>query len=299
MEELSSLTKTFNELWHLQLYSSGGQVVHLNQLIIALTLIIIGGGISKRASILLGRRLLNINRLTRNTAYLIQRILFYLLITIITLIALPIAGIPITIFAVMGGAIAIGVGFGAQNLFNNLISGLILMLEKPIRIGDIIDLGGHEGKVEDIGNRCVRVRRTDGIDLIVPNSKFLEDIVINWTLFDNDIRGKVSVGVAYGSPTNPVEKLMLQAAAEHPKVLKTPEATVLFQEFGDNALNFELWFWSNVTRPMDLRKVKSDLRFRIDALFREHDLIIAFPQRDIHLDTSKPLDIRLQSDKTA
>ena len=293
MDTITKISNVLKDIWHLQLYSSDGQVVYLNQLVIALMVIIFGVAISKRVALLMGKRLQKVSRLNRNTAYFIQRILFYLLVVIIVLIALPIAGIPITIFAVMGGAIAIGVGFGAQNLFNNLISGLILMLEKPIRIGDIVNLAGYEGKVEDIGNRCVRVRRADGIDLIVPNSKFLEEVVINWTLLDSDVRGSVTVGVAYGSPTEKVEALMLQAAAEHPEVLKTPEAVVLFEAFGDNSLDFELLFWSNVTRPLNLRMITSQLRFRIDQLFRENNLVIAFPQRDIHLDTLKPLEIKI------
>jgi small-conductance mechanosensitive channel len=291
---MEDFLKLAADVWNLKLYDSGGQEVHLNQVVIALGLIVIGIFIGKRVAVIVGKRLIKVSKVNNNTAHFVQRVLFYFFVTIIVLLALPIAGIPITIFAVMGSAVAIGLGFGAQNLFNNLISGIIIMLEKPIRIGDVIEVSGEEGRVEDIGNRCVRVRRTDGIDLIVPNSKFLEDIVVNWTLLDGNIRGIVTVGVAYGSDTAKVKELMLQAAAEHEKVLKTPEVVVIFDDFGDNSLVFNLIFWSEVSRPMDLKKLKSDIRFRIDDLFKEADLVIAFPQRDIHLDTLKPLEIRLQ-----
>ena len=198
---MEKLRETFGDVWNLVLYRSADQEVHLNQVIVAILLIIFGVIAGRFVSGLIGRRLQRISRFNSNTAHFLQRLSFYFFVVIIVLIALPIAGIPITIFTVMGGALAIGVGFGAQNLFNNLISGIILMLEKPIRIGDIIEISGNEGRVEDIGNRCVRVRRGDGIDLIVPNSRFLEDIVVNWTLHDGNIRGTVAVGVAYGSDT--------------------------------------------------------------------------------------------------
>jgi len=212
----------------------------------------------------------------------------------IVLIALPIAGIPITIFAVLGGALAIGVGFGAQNLLNNLISGIILIAERPIRIGDIVELEKERGRVEEIGNRCVRIRRYDGVHVLVPNSYFLEQRVVNWTLVSADIRSVVSVGVAYGSPVEKVRDLMQQSAEEHEKVSKDYPVEVFFEEFGDNALTFNLYFWTSVNQPMDIRRVQSDVRFKINALFAEHNIVIAFPQRDIHLDTSKPLEIHLK-----
>ncbi len=290
---MEQILDKLKELWTLELYQSGGNTVHINQLVIAVLLIIFGILIGKRIAIVIGRRMVRSKRINKNTDDFLQRILFYLFVVVIVLSALPIAGIPITIFTVMGGALAIGVGFGAQNLFNNLISRSIIMLEKPIRIGDVIEISGNEGKVEDIGNRCVRIRRTDGIDLIVPNSRFLEDIVVNWTLCDGNVRGTVAVGVAYGSDTKLTRDLMLQAVSEIPKILKTPEAHVFFKEFGDNSLAFELEFWSEVTRPFDLKRLRSDLRFRINELFNEAGLVIAFPQRDLHLDTLKPLKIKL------
>lgn len=288
-------TEWLDRVWHFELYKSGDSSVAFNQVFIAITLVIIGLLISKRLSHAIGERIRKIGKLNENTTHVLQRIISLVFIAVITLVALPIAGIPITIFTVMGGAVAIGVGFGAQNLFNNLISGIILMAEKPIRIGDIIVLGDSEGRVAGIGNRCTRVRRGDGVDVLVPNSHFLEQQVVNWTLFDNDLRGTLTVGAAYGSPTLKIKELLLQAADEHPKVLKTQLPFVLFDDFGDNALVFKLLFWSSVSMPMDLRRVTSDLRFRIDELFAETGITIAFPQRDIHLDTLKPLEVQVVS----
>ncbi|MCG8526342.1 MAG: mechanosensitive ion channel [Opitutales bacterium] len=281
-------------IWNLELYSSGDSQIQLNQIVIALIVIFLGISISKRVTSLVGKRLSKLEKFDNNTVFILQKIVSYLFSVIVVLIAMPIAGIPITIFTVLGGALAIGVGFGAQNLFNNLMSGIILMLEKPIRIGDIIEYSGNEGRIADIGNRCVRIRRSDGIDVLLPNSYFLEQEVINWTLGDNDVRGSVSIGIAYGSDTIKAKQLMENAARGHDKVRKDMEILVLFEEFGDNALLFTVLFWTRVSRPMDLRRIQSDLRFQLNKEFNEAGIVIAFPQRDLHLDTLSPLEIKLR-----
>lgn len=296
MDSLKEILPILREIWELELYNSGNDVVYLNQLVIALFVVVFGVLISRKLTNLLAGRLKSASSLDNNVVHVIRKVLHYLLVVIVVLVALPIAGIPITIFTVMGGAVAIGVGFGAQNLFNNLISGFILMVEQPIRIGDVVELGDDEGRVQDIGNRCVRVRRSDGVDVLLPNSYFLEQSVVNWTRYDNDVRGCVDVGVAYGSPVVEVKHLLLQCAAEHEKVYKEPPPIVLFEAFGDNSLNFSLLFWARVTRPMDMRIVCSDLRFAIDQAFADATITIAFPQRDVHLDTLAPLEVRLKRD---
>jgi small-conductance mechanosensitive channel len=254
---------------------------------------VIGVVVARIITRIAGTRIRRIQRVSPHAALLLQRLIFYLLVIVVTLIALPIAGIPITIFAVMGGAIAIGIGLGAQNLCNNLISGLIIMFERPIRIGDIIQVSDQEGRVEAINNRCTRVRRTDGVDLLVPNSTFLEYTVTNWTLSDSNVRGKVTVGVAYGSPVRQVESILHDVTVAHDKVLASPEPIVIFEEFGDNALVFDVYFWTRLQRPMDLRMVQSDLRYAIDERLRQADITIAFPQRDVHLDSLRPVEVKV------
>lgn len=295
-EIVSTVVRWFTDAWNMELFSSSGSPVRLSQIAVALAVLVVGILIGRRIASVLGGRLEKSGRFNRGTAYLLQRLTFYVLVVVITLIALPIAGIPVTIFTVMGGAVAIGVGFGAQNLFNNLISGIIIMIEQPIRVGDIVEVQGGQGRVEEISNRCVRVRRSDGIDVLIPNSFFLEQPVVNWTHSDSDIRGDVVVGVAYGSPTERVRELIMQAAGEHREIRKDPDPIVLYEQFGDNSLIFRLLFWTPVSRPMDLRRIQSDLHYRIDALFREAGITIAFPQRDLHLDTLKPLEVRMLKD---
>ena len=281
-------------LWTAPLYRTGDTVVQFNQLVIAILIILFGVILVRMLSGSLMQRIGRAGALSAQQAHVMRKLVAYLGYVIVILIALPFAGIPITIFAVLGGALAIGVGFGAQNLLNNLISGLILLMERPIRIGDVVELDNEKGRVEDIGNRCVRIRRFDGVHVLVPNSYFLEQRVVNWTLKSSDVRGTVSIGVAYGSAVEKVRELILQAANEQERIDHSqwpPE--VLFEDFGDNSLLFTLYFWTHVNAPMDLRRLQSALRFRIDGLFAEAGIVIAFPQRDIHLDTSSPLDIRV------
>lgn len=280
-------------VWSLELFKSGGNSIQLNQVIIATIHLIVGLIVSKKLSVILSKKIIQMGKIDAVKAHMIRRIIYFVLLTIFIFIALPIAGIPIAAFTILGSAVAIGVGFGAQNLFNNLISSFILMVEKPIRIGDIVALGDTVGRISDIGNRCVCVRSGDGIDILVPNSHFLEKQVTNWTLSDQNLRGELKVGVAYGSPVEKVKELLEKVALDNEQVHKQPPPFVLFEDFGDNALIFTLFFWARVSLPLDLRRVSSALRFQIDAQLREHGIVIAFPQRDVHLNSLQPIEVRL------
>jgi small-conductance mechanosensitive channel len=282
-----------NTVWNATLFTTGETEIKLNQIIIALFAAILGLWLAKIITSIISARLVRVSKISETVAFTIGRIIYYVAAAVVLLMAMQLAGIPTTAFTVLGGAIAIGVGFGAQNLFNNLISGIIILAEKPIRRRDIVVIDDMEGQVAEIGNRRTRIRTSDGIDVLVPNSKFLENNVINWTLFDARVRGHVDVGVAYGSPVEQVRELLCEAATSHNKVDKTPPPVVLFNAFGDNTLNFTVYFWCEVSKPLDRRIIESDLRFKIDELFHEHKITIAFPQRDIHLDTLRPLEVRM------
>ncbi|MEP0201303.1 MAG: mechanosensitive ion channel domain-containing protein [Halioglobus sp.] len=205
---------------------------------------------------------------------------------VLTFITLDMLSVPLTAFAFVSGAVAIGVGFGAQNIINNFISGWILMWERPIKLGDFLEMGDVRGTVEAINTRSARIRRMDGVHMLVPNSYLLENTVTNWTLTDPTVRTSVIVGVAYGSDVQLVSALLEQAADENPYVLTTSPKAVVFEDFGDSALIFELLVWVNFQADRPLRMVRSDLRFAIDKLFSENGIVISFPQRDIHVDGS-------------
>jgi small-conductance mechanosensitive channel len=283
----------FREIWDFVLYSTGdGQPLTIGNVVAVLLLVVSGYLVSRFIGYLFGQRLAA-TRLSPDVAYTIKRVVFLSLLVLVALTALNLLGVPLTAFAFATGAIAIGVGFGAQNIINNFISGWILMAERPIRIADFIEIDGTTGVVELIGTRSTRIRRTDGVHLLVPNSRLLEQTVVNWTLVDREIRTVVRVGVAYGSPVRQVSDLIMQAVEAQPEVKEHPAPSVVFEEFGDNSLVFDTFFWCDVGGEKFLREIRSEVRFRISDLFLEHGITIAFPQRDVHLDTLRPLDIRL------
>lgn len=231
-----------------------------------------------------------------DVVHLIRRVFLILVIIVTAITLLEIMQVPLTAFAFVSGAVAIGIGFGAQNIINNFISGWILMWERPIRIGDMIELDDARGIVETINTRSTVIRRVDGVHLLVPNSQLLENTVVNWTLVDNLARTQVTVGVAYGSPVDKVRELLNGVCKVHPIILDQPAPLVLFADFGDNSLTFEIVFWINAGGERDLRVVRSDVRYEINRLFLENDIEIAFPQRDVHLDSRTPVEVRIVAD---
>lgn len=219
-----------------------------------------------------------------NVVQLIERSLYIVAMAIIFMTTLSMLNVPITAFAFLSGAVAIGFGFGAQNIINNFISGWILIGEKPIRIGDFLEVDNVKGVVEEINTRSTRVRRVDGVHMLIPNSQLLENTVINWTLRDKLIRGTINVGVAYGSDCEKVAQIMQEITKSQPEVLETPPAAVFFQDFGDNALVFEVYFWINSQVEGGLRLVSSNIRFALNKAFNEAGIVVAFPQTDVHID---------------
>jgi small-conductance mechanosensitive channel len=238
------------------------------------------------------RKLLARFGVSKNAVAPLQSLTFYLLLAMFTMLSLTILHVPITAFSFLGGAVAIGAGFGSQNVINNFISGLILLVERPIRVGDVVEFDGMTGTVSQIGARSTRIGTGVNHDIIVPNSKLLETSVVNWTLSDDIVGANVTVGVAYGSPTREVERLLLLAANQHAYVLKDPAADVILADFGADSLQFKLRVWINL-RAARRVQVESDLRFAIDELFATRGIVMAYPQRDIHLNVLRPVEVRM------
>lgn len=297
-KKLTALTGKVTNIWDLELWVIDEHGVTVKKLAMALIVLIIGFIFFKRIFLFWVRGLLARIHMKETTTAAVEKIINYIVVFLIILFALRVVNMPLTLFTFLGGAVAIGVGFGAQNLINNFISGFIVMAEQPIKIGDLVEIEGMFAMVEEIGARCTRIRTGGNVQILVPNSSFLEKNIINWTLSDKEVRAQVTVGVIYGSPVREVERLMLQVADEHNRVRKAPKPFVLFNDFGDNALIFDLYFWISMNRIMDRRIIESDVRFHIDELFRKAGIVIAFPQRDVHLDTQKPLEFRLVKDQS-
>jgi small-conductance mechanosensitive channel len=191
-------------------------------------------------------------------------------------------GLDLSAFGILAGAVGVGIGFGLQNITNNFISGLIILFEQPIKEGDRIEVGDVSGDVIKISARSTMIVTNDNISIIVPNSQFIDSQVINWSHNDRNIRFNFPVGVSYKEDPQKIKKILLEVAKNNSGVLNLPEPDVLFEEFGDSSLNFNLRVWSSeyINRP---KVLKSQLYYEVFKRFKEEGVEIPFPQRDLHL----------------
>lgn len=212
----------------------------------------------------------------------ISRFAGYFVLMIGLFISFQVVGIDLGSLAFLAGAFGLGLGFGLQNIISNFVSGLIILVERPIVVGDRIDVGGIEGDVVEIKARSTTIITNDNISIIVPNSEFISARVINWSHGDPKVRFRIPIGVAYGSDPRQVERLLLEVAATVEDVMKDPPPAVRFASFGDSSLNFELCVWT-CTLVHNKTRLISEINFRVFDKFKEHGIEIPFPQRDIHI----------------
>jgi potassium-dependent mechanosensitive channel len=269
--------------------------VTIGKVVEAILILTIGLLVASGLSRSISRAILLFSKEKWQGRLLIEKILRLGLTALVVVLALVTVKIPLAVFAFMGGAIALGVGFGAKNLINNFISGFILLGEGTIRAGDRIELDGTLGIVKRIGERSTHVRRVDGVDILIPNSQFLENSVTNLTLSDQRMRLTIEVGVAYGSPTRQVQELLFEIARTHELVAADPAPAVVFQDFGDSALIFRVYVWIDFTAQSDYRAVVTELRHTIAEQFAKMGYEMAFPQRDVHLAAKGPIPVRMVS----
>ncbi len=237
--------------------------------------------VSTKLRDLLIRKLLKKTRLDVGAQTAVGTIVRYVVLLIGFLIIIQTVGIDLTTLNVLAGAVGVGIGFGLQNIANNFISGLIILLERPIKVGDRIEVDGVSGNVMAIGARSTRVKTNDNISIIVPNSKFISENVVTWSFNTDRVRFRIPVGVSYDSDIDLVSRLLIEVGEENEDVLPKPPPAVRLIEFGDSSLNFELWIWSSAKlhRPGVL---KSDINFAISRKFKENEVEIPFPQRDLN-----------------
>jgi small-conductance mechanosensitive channel len=221
--------------------------------------------------------------------YALKRLLHYGVIGVGAFLALDNLGISVTALAGLGAILAVGIGFGLQNITQNFVSGLILLLERPVKKGDFVVVGQTSGTVREIRGRATVVTTLDNVDIVVPNGQFITEQVTNETFMDRRVRCRVAIGVAYGSDTGRVRDVLLEVAGAHPDILREPPPMVAFTDFGESSLDFALVFWA--PDPLLRPRISSDLRFAIDDAFRREGIEIPFPQRDLHLRSPPPLPL--------
>jgi potassium-dependent mechanosensitive channel len=280
-------------LWNRQLIELDGSWLTPGRIIIGLSALLLGLWLARLLSRFAVGRLLRGLRVDAGASVMLRAVIHYALVMLVLCIALQSAGVPLTAFTIFGGAIAIGVGFGSQNILNNFISGLIILFERPIKQGDLVQIGSQIGIVSRIGARATLLTDYKGITHLIPNSHFLEQPVTNWHFSDDLVCASISVGVAYGSDTALVQRVMKEVAQRHPRTVAEPEPCVLFNDFASDALVFEVLLWTPARRVIERRRVESEIRFAIDTAFRENGIVIAFPQRDVHVDASTPIPVRM------
>ena len=293
-QRAKDIIKKLSSIWRFEIRNVDGQPLTIGKIVIAILVIFIGIKVAQIISVFIGRFITRRLSLEVGLVDAGQKLFFYTFSVLFTLYALHSIQVPLTAFALVGGALALGIGFGSQNILNNFISGIILLFERPIKRSDFVEIDGSLGTIESIGLRSTRIRTPGNIHMVIPNSNFLEKTVINWTLANRMVRQELEVGVVYGSETQEVKRLLLLAAEEVKRVLMSPKPMVLFSNFGDNSLVFHLLFWMEIQSILDRRTIMSDLRFKVNDLFNDANIVIAFPQRDVHLDTTKPLQIVLE-----
>ena len=259
-----------------------GVTLSLFQIFLLIALLIAVFWISSRTKRFLFNRFLAKSGLDRSLQYAIAQIVSNIVLIVGIFIVLDNAGIHLGALTVFAGAVGVGVGFGLQNIASNFISGLVILAERPITVGDRVEVAGIAGQVQHIRARSTVIVTNDNITMIVPNTKFIDSPVTNWTYGDPRVRFRLPVGVAYGSDVKKVREALLAAVSENANTLKDPAPSVFLEKFGENSIDFELVVWSSEMsyRP---RRYRSDLNFAMEQKLREAGIEIAFPQRDLHI----------------
>jgi small-conductance mechanosensitive channel len=260
----------------------GGVRISLLLLIKGVIVITVLLKLATTAASMMEKRILTIKELTPSVQVLLSKALTLTLLTIAVMVALSSLGINLSAFAFIGGAIGVGIGFGLQKVVSNLISGVILLLDKSIKPGDVIEVGDSYGRIDSLGARYVSVATRDGLEFLIPNEDLITQQVINWSFSNALVRLKIGVGVSYDTDIHHAMDLMVQAASGIDRVLEKPGPVCQLKNFGDNAVDLELRIWVN-DPDKGISNVSSAVRVAIWDVFKEHDVEIPFPQRDVHI----------------
>lgn len=267
-----------------------GDVTITPAVLITVVLILLGAfWVSRLLRGMLRRNVFRRTHLNIGVQESILRILHYIIMLLGVFIAVQQIGVDLTTLAAISAVLMVGIGLGLQNITSNFISAIILLFERPVQVGDFVEVSGIQGRIRAIKTRSSVVETLDNVSIIVPNSNFITDNVTNWSYRDSKVRIHVFVGVSYGSDVDLVAETLLRVSRSHEEVLLNPEPAIQFLEFADSTLNFDLLVWINdASRQYSIR---SDLNFAVVKAFREQGITIAFPQRDLHIRSAVPIEL--------
>ncbi len=272
------MLNAINRFWNYKTTVGDGVEISVKAIALILILLFIVSFLIKISKKLTNRKLREEDRMKFSSVY---NFLQYFLYLAVMLIGLQNMGVELTAIFTASAALLLGVGLALQTFFQDIISGIFILVDRSVSVGDILEIDSYVCHVTEIKLRTTRAVTMENKVLIIPNHKYLTTIIYNWTENDSVIRAEVEVGVDYNSDVRLVESLLLKAATEHEHVLKTPESFVLFTNFGDSSLNFKLVFF--LQNSFSFALIKSDVRFRINTLFKENNISIPFPQRVLHM----------------
>jgi small-conductance mechanosensitive channel len=282
MENVSDFIQQIISFLNVPLVSFGGSTITIWIIIYLIIILVLLVYVTSKLKNLIIHKLLAKSSIEIGVRVAVASLVRYVILVVGFIVILQTAGIDLSSVTVIFGALGVGIGFGLQNITNNFVSGLIILIERPIKVGDRIEAAGITGDVVKISMRATTIITNDNISIIIPNSEFVSSTVINWSHTDRDVRFNFPVGVSYKEDPENIKKLLLQVAGENSGVLKQPSPDVLFSEFADSAMNFNLRVWTRkyTDRPGIL---KSQLYYEIHKKFKENGVEIPFPQHDIHI----------------
>ena len=284
------LNKLFDDVLSYSIIDIEGYDLHLYNLLIIGLIILFARIVIKFILLLLNNTLNRRKQIDKGQKYTVIQLVKYFLYFIAFIIALESTGADLQALILASTALLIGVGIGLQTFFYDILSGFIILFEGTFKVGDIIEIDGLVAQVKRIDIRTSKVLTRDGNVIVVPNRKLTSENLSNWTISNDLSRYKIDLGVAYGSDVEKVRKILYECALKHPDIEKTREILVVFTDFGESALIFNLYFWSR--RSWDIPILLSDLRFAIDREFRDNNIHIPYPQRDLHIKSQFPSSIR-------
>lgn len=291
--DLNDIWTKLDKILHYELFTVGDAPITVSSIVIFLIVFSILMVLSRLVARLLASRLLTRLGVEKATIYTFRRITYYILLILSAIFSFQFIGIDLGGLAVIFGLLSVGIGFGLQNITSNFISGIILLFERPIKIGDRVTVGDTLGDVIAINMRSTTVRSMQNVSIIVPNSQFVSAEVINWSHEDLKVRLDLDVGVAYGSDLDAVLSALREVANENSSVMKEPAPEVLHMGFGDSAWNMELRAW--IATPQERFRIASEINCAIVRKFRARDIEIPFPQRDLHVRSPLPLPLKTSS----
>jgi small-conductance mechanosensitive channel len=273
----------FQEILDKTLFKTDNFSITVSEVLLGLLILIVTRVLLLVLKRLFVRKIYTLDRVDKGKSQSLFQLIRYVAWILSIMIVLEVVGIKITFLLAGSAALLVGLGLGLQQIFKDIVSGLFLLFEANIKVNDVVELDEEIGRVKDITFRTTKIETRDNIIVIIPNSRFISENVINWSHINKTTRFSVDVGVAYGSDVRLVKEVLLSCAAAHKQLVKHPKPFVRFLDFGNSSLDFQLFFWTDYA--FEVENIKSDLRFDIDDKFRKNNIQIPFPQRDVHIRT--------------